>query len=41
LLLLSVVLNLGHYLALAAVAFFIAAHWWLTNTNMQDDLAVA
>jgi hypothetical protein len=41
LLLLSVGLDLGHYLALAAVACLITTHWWLTYTNMQNDFAVA
>jgi len=40
-LLLSVGLNLGHNLALTAVAFLIATYWRLTNANMQDNLVVA
>ena len=41
LLLLSVGVELDHYLALGAVGILISTHWWLTNANMQDDLAIA
>ena len=39
--LLSVGVELDHYLALGAVGILISTHWWLTNANMQDDLAIA
>jgi len=39
--LLSVGDGFGHYMALAAVGTLIAAHWRLTDANMQDDLVAA
>ena len=39
--LLSVGVELDHYLTLGAVGILISTHWRLTNANMQDDLVVA
>jgi len=39
--LLSVGVEFGHYMALAAVGILVATHRRLTDANMQDDLVVA
>jgi len=39
--LLSVGVELNHYLTLAAVGILVSTHWRLTHSNMQDNLVVA
>ena len=39
--LLSVGVELNHYMTVAAVGILVSTYWWLTNANMQDDLVVA
>jgi len=41
LLLLYVGVELNHCLAFTAVGILVSTYWWLTYTNMQDDLVVA